>query len=482
MNRLVISLGILLIALAFSNPAFPMRRVYSPGVPMGQQPDWPAGLADLLNSAGRVYGYWVNANDWFFYAGDTDDFNEFLKRYSKLEDAPLTLVLHPGKGETGHLGDPQKKTEYDWELKVFHRGWHPEAPPDPTVTKQGYVIKVEVWLGGAPELDEISVPPNVKVKSAEENEKFTKFVADHDAKRAQPEEATQPPEHQDTSDKPSDSTESPQALAPATLKSSTPRYAKVTLNEDGSKVLSVMFDESQGTGTGYDVLYADVNFNGRFDNDERFEKAPPSRELRTGFVPLGWSSNTFQSIIVNVPYNAKGEGIPNPCEITFTCQRYQIFPGGGIIELSGELRDWDPVVIETGETTGVQVIRSTGEPVRVNLPSAATREEFSARCLIRLRQDSSLWEYSFEGKIQTSESLESASVWSFEAKPQLTVSSQPDGRNEGNLGVALELNAGDRQFECKKNGASPKAHVEVKKLDGTVVHEGDDDLGKFRFG
>jgi len=481
MNKMVGSLGILLTGLVLANPAFPMGGEHPPGVPMGQQPDWPAGLADLVNSAGRVYGHWVNANDWFFYAGDTDDFNEFLKRYSKLKDTPLTLVLHSGKGKTGHLGDPEKNTEYDWEVKVFRRGWHPEAPPDPTVTKQGYVIKVEVWLGGAPELDEISVPPNVKVKSAEENDKFTKFVADHDARRAQPEEATQSPEHQDTSDKPSDSTESPQPLAPTTLKSSTPRYAKVTLNEDGSKVLPVMFDESQGTGKGYDVVYADVNFNGRFENNEKFEKAPPPPELRTGLVPLGHSSNTFQPLVVNVPYNEKGEGIPNPCEITFTCQRYQIFPGG-VIELSGDVPDLRTIVIDTGELPLVQLVQSTGQPVRGDSATAAMKEEFSARYVIRLRQDSSLWEYSFEGKIQTSESLESASVWSFEAKPQLTVSTRPDGRNEGNLGIGLELKAGDRQFECKKNGASPKAHVEVNKLDGTVVHEGDDDLGKFRFG
>jgi hypothetical protein len=184
---------------------------------------------------------------------------------------------------------------------------------------------------------------------------------------------------------------------------------------------------------------------------------------------------------VDVPYNAKGEGIPNPCEITFTCQRYQIFPGG-VIELSGDVPDLRTIVIDTGELPLVQLVQSTGQPVRGDSATAAMKEEFSARCVIRLRQDSSLWEYSFEGKIQTSESLESAPVWSFDAKPQLTVSTRPDGRNQGNLGIGLELKAGDRQFECKRNGAPPKALVEIRKPDGIVVHEGEDDLGKFRFG
>jgi hypothetical protein len=139
-------------------------------------------------------------------------------------------------------------------------------------------------------------------------------------------------------------------------------------------------------------------------------------------------------------------------------------------------------VIDTGELPLVQLVQSTGQPVRGDSATAAMKEEFSARCVIRLRQDSSLWEYSFEGKIQTSESLESAPVWSFDAKPQLTVSTRPDGRNQGNLGIGLELKAGDRQFECKRNGAPPKALVEIRKPDGIVVHEGEDDLGKFRFG
>ncbi len=140
MREKALSFAVLLVTLIWCISVFPMGGEHPAGVPMGQQPDWPAGLADLLNSAGRVYGYWVNANDWFFYAGDTDDFNDFLKRYSKLKDTPLTFVLHSARGKTGHLGYGEEKIDYDWEVKLFRRGWHPEAPPDPTVTRQGYVI------------------------------------------------------------------------------------------------------------------------------------------------------------------------------------------------------------------------------------------------------------------------------------------------------------------------------------------------------
>jgi hypothetical protein len=39
MNKMVISFGILLIALAFANPAFPMGGEHPAEVPMGQHPD-----------------------------------------------------------------------------------------------------------------------------------------------------------------------------------------------------------------------------------------------------------------------------------------------------------------------------------------------------------------------------------------------------------------------------------------------------------
>jgi hypothetical protein len=64
----------------------------------------------------------------------------------------------------------------------------------------------------------------------------------------------------------------------------------------------------------------------------------------------------------------------------------------------------------------------------------------------------------------------------------LKVETRPDGRTKGNLGIGLELSAGDKQLECKKEGQPINAHVEIKKPDGSAVHKGDDDLGKFRFG
>ena len=64
-----------------------------------------------------------------------------------------------------------------------------------------------------------------------------------------------------------------------TYSSQKPRYAKVVVNEDGSKVLTVVFDESRGTGKGYDRMYVDLNFNGDLTDDPAI-KSECEKQLR----------------------------------------------------------------------------------------------------------------------------------------------------------------------------------------------------------
>lgn len=54
------------------------------------------------------------------------------------------------------------------------------------------------------------------------------------------------------------------------LVSANPRYARIIMPGDGSKGVSVIFDESAGTGEGYDTAYVDTNLDGVFSADEKF--------------------------------------------------------------------------------------------------------------------------------------------------------------------------------------------------------------------
>ncbi|MHB0997659.1 MAG: hypothetical protein ACYC27_00320 [Armatimonadota bacterium] len=53
------------------------------------------------------------------------------------------------------------------------------------------------------------------------------------------------------------------------LKSSKPRYAKIIMAQNSSKGISVIFDESKGTGKGYDTIYVDANMDGKFEPAEK---------------------------------------------------------------------------------------------------------------------------------------------------------------------------------------------------------------------
>lgn len=60
----------------------------------------PAGLNALVNSTNRVHGYFVNAEDRFFFAGDTESFSAFLKQYAALDGiAGHRLTVREGEGQ-----------------------------------------------------------------------------------------------------------------------------------------------------------------------------------------------------------------------------------------------------------------------------------------------------------------------------------------------------------------------------------------------
>jgi hypothetical protein len=166
--------GVILTCCAY---AFPMAAEYRSRT-MVQQPSWPEGLADLLNSQTLAYGYWVNSLDYFYYAGDTKAFNEFLERYAKLpmpqligREATRTLVLHVGAAETKNFDG--KPVACDWLVKGSNFGaFGPEGKALPAG------LELEVWVGCHVQLDQLKVPLNIELKSGGEIEKL---IGNHQA-------------------------------------------------------------------------------------------------------------------------------------------------------------------------------------------------------------------------------------------------------------------------------------------------------------
>lgn len=192
MKKTVVFFTIMLVILAHSVPAFARGGSHRPG-PVHAQDDWPTGLVELLNRGGRVNGNFINANDFFFFAGDSEAFNAFIKQYATLKNTPLRLILHSGVGMTGSLSGEQN-IPFEW--KVSAERWHDDPSGAPTL------VTMELRLGGLVQLDKIKIPPDVEVKSGGEIEKF---VAGHEAKRkaAPQRETIQPsPEMVETTGRP----------------------------------------------------------------------------------------------------------------------------------------------------------------------------------------------------------------------------------------------------------------------------------------
>ena len=262
-----------------------------------------------------------------------------------------------------------------------------------------------------------------------------------------------------------------------TFSSEKPRYAKVALTEDGSKILCVVFDESKGTGKGCDVLYADTNFNGVFEGGEKL--TPTVEKCSSGF------HCNYPGIKLDIAYNEKAKGIANPCEVSF-------------------IYAWHSSPIQP--TTRILGVTLPGPPA----PKTVT-ESFYGSVTVRLPGEAQQqWEYSSNSSdLKPAESIETAPLMGLAGTPKLMIATQPDGRQEGNFGVALTvvsvrrvptesagqsaakepascvdlgLTEAEVPMQVKMGASAPKAHVEIKTPDGKVVHKGDETLDKFVFG
>ena len=392
------------------------------GQPVGQRPDWPEGLGELLTRGGRVYsssmGWLGGDEDSFYFSGYTDDFNWFIEQYAKLKGVSRVLGLHPGRGEARGIMDKRVIGPSDWKIGVASH-WAPNG--------KNLQISLDLWVGGQVKLRELRIPLNIQVNASGKGEAFSeieKFATAHEAKRKRAGETeTQAP-----------ADESGQAAEPseaARYKSKRLLYGKLALTEDNAKILSVVLDESGGTRTGYDVLWADVDFDGTFEESEKFVATAANRQE-------SWLvSSSFLPIPLGVGYSRKAEGVSNPSEITLG---YRSYPRRGVAE------------------------------------------EISVVARFRLREDSSVWEHVFSGGIIPSKTLAKAPVWEAKKQLSLQVFAQPDGYRKGNLGVGMTLASVGNRLECFKDGERVKAHVEIKTPDGQVVHKGDATLDRFTFG
>lgn len=145
-------------------PALAMGGKHPSTQPIGNlKLDWPAALPTAINSPGRVAGHWVNANDEFFYRGDSRAFGEFVRLLANTK-LPLTLVLHTNPQRRSLLWGEEPRVPYDWTLLVGTAGWVLPAWKlnfdDP---RTRYALRVDLWIDGGLAAEGIDLPAGARL-------------------------------------------------------------------------------------------------------------------------------------------------------------------------------------------------------------------------------------------------------------------------------------------------------------------------------
>ncbi len=213
-----------------------------------------------------------------------------------------------------------------------------------------------------------------------------------------------------------------------------PLYAKVVLHEAGSKVLTLVFDESQGTGEGYNTVYADLNLNGDLSDDK-----PITGTLRAGGHWRRFFS--FPPVEFVVRYDATGKGVEEPWRLAI--EHYEELPRG-----------------EETETKVLCTLHPT----------------------LRVRDASGDWEYSFALGLLPRQRPKRAVAASIERKPVLRVEAKPNRGKGGNVQILPHLEADLVSIQCSKGGKSLTARVEMSDALGKVVRSEDIPLDSPGFG
>jgi hypothetical protein len=168
--------------------ALAMGASHPKGQPVGGTNGWPAGLKELVNIDARTGGFFVNSDDVFYFCGDAKAFTKFLEQYAKLQDTPLRLILHPGRGMSATPWNDPKPEPIDWSLATGNRAWRQIGETGKKPTQTSFDVTVHLYLGGNIDLKDLEVPLEIEVQSSGEIEKF---IITHDAQRQLVKERTE---------------------------------------------------------------------------------------------------------------------------------------------------------------------------------------------------------------------------------------------------------------------------------------------------
>lgn len=120
------------------------------------------GIMPVINDTHRVYRWWVNGHEQFFYRGDSIGVNSLLEKFAGVKSDRLEVVLRPAPAQTTTF-DQSTDISFNWKLQLIggiagHMGRRDKGenlwPPHPVL---------HVYVGGPIQLSELRIPDNIDV-------------------------------------------------------------------------------------------------------------------------------------------------------------------------------------------------------------------------------------------------------------------------------------------------------------------------------
>ena len=127
---------------------------------------WPKGMAAIVNSPQRIHGYFVNAEDVFFFVGDQKQFEELLMAYAKVDGLVAhKIVIHEGRGLARSPWQETGGVACDWMVYGCPASWKRADP-----AAKGYILEVHLWKEGKIKVDTLELPGGILVEPAKDSE------------------------------------------------------------------------------------------------------------------------------------------------------------------------------------------------------------------------------------------------------------------------------------------------------------------------
>lgn len=140
---------------------------------------WPEGMSEMVNSPERIHGYFVNAEDVFYFVGKQKQFNQALKDYAKIDGVVQhKIIVHEGVGRAKSPWQKDEGVKCDWKIYGCPASWLGKEPH-----VKGYIMEFHIWKDGSIKIEEGKLPKGFLVERVgDPDDDAGQPAADPDAK------------------------------------------------------------------------------------------------------------------------------------------------------------------------------------------------------------------------------------------------------------------------------------------------------------